>query len=282
MDTLPSDVVSDTAEIEDAAHDTDPLEDSSDPDTPDSHSPDRQGEVDLVDLDESEPDLGDGGERDEASDRDHSEPDLAEIGDLDGTDGDLADSTPDRADVDDPDVDPPPECPARPEIDRSEPWVTIGFGERGYRELTPCQEVPLEFGMQGTFHVFGAVRAGNLDVGEEAVWMDFSVEHDGEEPVLAASTYPDTLDNIDGQLEYSGAPVAFYVGSEELPSGLVRLQVRVHNMPGSEYPEFSAQDYAYVRPCFCDAEGTEPQCLDEESPFYVAPERPEDELCPGG
>ncbi len=222
-------------------------------------------ERDTVDSDATDPDEGD--------------LDQADAPEADLTDADAPDVPPDRSDVDEPEIDPTPECPNRPSIDRSGPWVTIGSGEREYRDLTACQEVPIVFGIQGGIHVWAGVRAGNYDVGDELVWMDFTLTYEDE--VIGAATYPDNLEEIDGQLEYSRAAVVFYLRPELVPSGLMKLEVHLHNDPGTEYPEFAARDYAYISPCICDAEEGEPPCLDEDSPFYVAPENPEDELCPG-
>ena len=139
----------------------------SDPDLDANPEPDRVDETDEVEI--------------EADESDESPSDLADLTDVEEDQNDVAEDT----DSGDPDYEIPEDCPERPEIDRSGAWVVTGTGVRDFEELTPCQPVPIIRGIQGGTHVWGGIRAGNFDVGEEQIVMEYSLL-DGDEELAAA------------------------------------------------------------------------------------------------
>lgn len=110
----------------------------------------------------------------------------------------------DDAEVQDADATPPPDCPEHPAPDTSGPWLIVGTGTLDYEPLTPCQEVPLVFGIQGGHHIWGGLQTGGFTP-DEYMWMEYSLWFEDRE--IGSAFYIDELYQVDDRWEYSRVAV---------------------------------------------------------------------------
>lgn len=68
----------------------------------------------------------------------------------------------------------------------TEPTVEIGTGESAFEALTEGQDVPLNLGVQGGYHVWMSLRATALD--PDKVWLEVRTELNGEQADALAIT----------------------------------------------------------------------------------------------
>ena len=72
------------------------------------------------------------------------------------------------------------------DVDETDAWIEVGTGTRAFQPLTDGAPITIEAGLQGGYHVTGALRAAGPD--DHPVPIRFSLSLDGEE-IGAVDTY---------------------------------------------------------------------------------------------
>jgi hypothetical protein len=99
-------------------------------------------------------------------------------------------------------------CAPRPPPDTTGPWMVVGTGLTEYVALDNCDHVPIVQGIQGGYHVWGALRAGGFALEPNAfVRLTLELVDDGH--VVARTDYEDILPRDGGDYEYLGVTVVF-------------------------------------------------------------------------
>ena len=112
-----------------------------------------------------------------------------------------------------------------PEPDARAPFIEIGTGRRRWEPLVAGQEVPIIEGIQGGFHVWGAVRGDGFPAEDVEVAFELWL---GERMVGEANyTEPEFPRGDDGLYDYPAVAVVYAENGEVRASSGMTMNLRV-------------------------------------------------------
>lgn len=119
-------------------------------------------------------------------------------------------------------------------------WIELGTGFDAFEPLEDGQEVPIIAGIQGGFHIWGAIKGGDLDGSQ--VTMVFELEQGGE--VVGGANYVDALTTNDaGEFEYPAVAVVFDETNPKLYDGKPTImRIRLTDAQGQVLTDERALD----------------------------------------
>ncbi len=126
-----------------------------------------------------------------------------------------------------------------PPPDATQPFVQVGTGRRRWEALEPGQEVPIIEGIQGGFHVWGAVRGDGF--GATDVTIDFELHLDGRLVAEAHYEEPEFPRGDDGLYDYPAVAVIYTENAEVRRSTGSTMELSVVVTSGGDRLEDSVQ-----------------------------------------